>query len=61
MVYPKALTLYGGFPFEKGVTRVRAVKVTLYVDGNLTLWARKYSENIEIQNKQEIKVSGWKY
>ena len=29
VVYPKALTFYGGFPLENTVMRVRAVKGTL--------------------------------
>ena len=49
------------FHLKKGVTRVTVVKVSLYVHESLTLQARKYSEIIETQNKQEIKVYGWKY
>ena len=30
VVYTKALIFYGGFPLENGITRVRAVKFTLY-------------------------------
>ena len=36
VVYPEAVTLYGGFQLKAAVMRVRAVKVTLYVHANLT-------------------------
>ena len=56
MVYPKALILYGGFPFKKGATRVRAVKVTLYVHGNLTFPLPKY-RRVNIQKILRFKTN----
>ena len=63
MVYPKVLIFYSNFPLENAITRVRAMKVTLYAHESLTFpkWARKYSKSIEIQNKQKNKVQSWKY
>ena len=56
MVYPKALILYGGFPFKKGPTRVRVVKVTLYVHENLTFALPKY-RRVNIQKILRFKTN----
>ena len=56
MVYPKALILYGGFAFKKGATRVRAVKVTLYVHENLTFPLPKY-RRVNIQKILRFKTN----
>ena len=56
MVYPKALILYGGFPFKKGATRVRTVKVTPYVHENLTFSLTKY-RRVNIQKILTFKTN----
>ena len=48
VVYPEAVTLYGGFRLKTAVARVRAVKVTLYVHENLTFKLTK-NRRVNIQ------------
>ena len=56
VVYPKAVILYGGFPLKKAVTRVRTVKVTLYVHENLTFKLTK-NRRVNIQKTLRFKTN----
>ena len=55
VVYLKAVILYGGFPLKKAVTRVRAVKATLYVHENLTFKLTK-NRRVNIQKTLRFKT-----
>ena len=55
-VYPKAVILCGGSLLWKTVTRVRAVKVTLYVHENLTFKLTK-NRRVNIQKTLRFKTN----
>ena len=56
VVCPKAVILHGGPPLKTAVTRVRAVKVTLYVHENLTFKLTK-NRRVNIQKTYRFKIN----
>ena len=56
VVCPKAVRLHGGSPLKTDVTRVRAVKVMLYVHENLTFILTKI-RRVNIQKTYRFKTN----